>query len=136
MPKRLKYKYHHIDALPQLPSDYIFVFGSNLAGLHSIELPLFAKSFFGAEFGVGLGITGRSYAIPIKDRFIRFLQIKEIRQYVEMFKAYTHSQPDMKFWISHLGIERRGFKHHEIAPLFIGCNRNCVFPEQWKPYLK
>ena len=136
MGKRLKYKYHHIDAFPELPSEYIFVFGSNLAGLHSIEIPLVAKNFFAAEFGVSLGVTGRSYAIPIKDRFIRILQLKEIRRYVEMFKAYTNDHPELKFWITHIGVERRGYKHHEIAPMFIGCNRNCIFPEQWRQFLK
>lgn len=136
MPKRLKYKYHHIDALPALPSEYIFVFGSNLAGLHSVDIPLFAKNFFGAEFGIGWGLTGRTFAIPVKDRFIRFLPLREIKLYIDMFKALTHSQPNMKFWVSHLGIEKRGYKHYEIAPLFKDCNRNCVFPEHWKPYLK
>lgn len=136
MPKRLKYKYHHIESIPVFPSDYIFVFGSNLAGLHSIETPLVAKCLFGAEFGVGIGITGRSYAIPIKDRFIRFLTTKEIKKYVDMFKAYTHEHPELKFWITDLGVEKRGYKHWEIAPLFIGSNNNCCFPEQWKRYLK
>lgn len=136
MPKRLKYKYHHIDALPDLPSDYIFVFGSNLAGLHSIELPLFAKTAFGAAVGIGFGITGYSYAIPIKDRFIRFLTLKEIKVSVDAFKAYTHEHPDKKFWVSHIAIERRGYKHFEIGPLFRGCNTNCVFPDHWKPYLR
>jgi len=135
MPKRLKYKYHHIDEIPY-PSDYIFVFGSNLAGLHSLDLALIAKNYFAAEFGVGMGITGRSYAIPVKDRFIRFLSTKEIRKYVDMFKEYTHAHPDLKFWITELGVERRGYKHWEIAPLFLGCNTNCVFPDQWRKILK
>lgn len=136
MPKRLKYKYHHIDAVPALPSEFIFVFGSNLAGLHSVDIPLFAKQFFGAEFGIGWGLTGRTFAIPVKDRFIRFLPLNQIKLYVDMFKTLTHSQPNMKFWVSHLGIERRGYRHSQIAPLFKNCNTNCVFPEHWKPYLK
>jgi hypothetical protein len=136
MPKRLKYKYHHVDMLPALPSDHVFVFGSNLAGLHSVDIPLIASTSYGAEFGVGVGVTGGSYCIPIKDRFIRFLTLKEIKIYVDQFKAHTLANPDTKFWVTHLGIERRGYSHHDIAPLFRGCGPNCNFPLQWRPYLK
>lgn len=136
MPKRLKYKYHHNDAIPDLPTDFIFVFGSNERGLHRAGAGIIATQSYGAELGAYVGITGRSYALPVKDRFIRELYVEEIKRYVDMFKEYTHSQPNLRFWITDLCNEGRHYKPYNIAPLFIGCNTNCSFPVGWKRILK
>lgn len=42
----------------------IFVFGSNLAGMHGGGAARVAHRYFGAEWGVGVGSTGQTYAIP------------------------------------------------------------------------
>ena len=42
----------------------VFVFGSNLAGLHGGGAARHAYNKFGAEWGVGVGMTGQCYAIP------------------------------------------------------------------------
>ena len=136
MPKRLKYKYHQNDAFPSLPSDFILVFGSNERGLHRAGVGPIAVSCFGAELGVFAGISGRSYAIPVKDRFIRDLYVDQIKKYVDMFKDLQHNQPDLRFWITDVCTEGRQYKPYTIAPLFIGCNRNCSFPVGWKRILK
>ena len=44
----------------------IFVFGSNLAGNHGAGAALEAHKNWGAKLGVGIGLTGDSYAIPTK----------------------------------------------------------------------
>ena len=38
----------------------IFVFGSNLSGIHGAGAALYAKTFYGAEYFVGVGPTGIS----------------------------------------------------------------------------
>ena len=47
-----------------LEKDEIFVFGSNLAGHHKGGAARAANMKFGAEWGVGVGLTGQAYAIP------------------------------------------------------------------------
>ena len=136
MGKRLKYVYHRNDSLPELPSNNIFVFGSNMGGFHKVDSSVIAYCNFGAEYGVGIGVTGRSYAIPVKDRFINPMGLGEIKKYVDMFKEYTHSRPDLKFWVSEVGSIMKEYKAWDMARLFVGCNRNCNFPERWRQYLK
>ena len=67
MAKRLKYKYHHTGTVPALPSDCVLVFGSNERGLHRTGTAEVAAYHYGAQSDVFAGITGRSYAIPVKD---------------------------------------------------------------------
>ena len=136
MAKRLKYKYHHTGTVPALPSDCVLVFGSNERGLHRTGTAEVAAYHYGAQSDVFAGITGRSYAIPVKDRFIRLLDLNTIRKYVAHFIEYTHNRPDVKFWDCDMATEKREYKPYNIAPLFKGCNTNCVFPESWKPYLR
>lgn len=136
MAKRLKYKYHKDFALPENPTEYIIVFGSNLGGYHGRGMAVIAKTFYGAEQGVGVGITGRCYAIPTKDRFIRTLDTHEIKKYVDDFKKYTNEHPELKFWVTGVGTGLAKYKPYNIAPLFIGSGVNCNFPKQWKKYLK
>jgi hypothetical protein len=49
----------------------IFVFGSNLSGIHGGGAARYAFDNLDAEWGVGEGITGRSYAIPTKEKNVR-----------------------------------------------------------------
>lgn len=62
----------------------IFVFGSNLEGLHYGGAAKVAYEKFGAEWGVGVGRTGQCYAIPTMHG-----GLKAIRPYVRtsMFGA-------------------------------------------------
>ena len=46
----------------------IFVFGSNLRGIHGKGAALHAKQKHGAVQGVGEGLRGNSYALPTKKR--------------------------------------------------------------------
>lgn len=52
------------DLIAALNPGEIFVFGSNAQGMHAGGAARFALEHFGAEWGVGEGLQGRSYAIP------------------------------------------------------------------------
>lgn len=52
------------DAISSLKLDEIFVFGSNLHGLHGGGAARAACKKFGAIWGQGVGLQGQSYAIP------------------------------------------------------------------------
>ena len=136
MPKLRKYKYHKDGTLPENLKEYIFVFGSNTRGAHGKGAAIVAKEQFGAEYGVGVGLTGRAYAIPTKDRYIRTLSLIEIKHYINLFRDFTHNRPDLKFWITGVGCGLAGYSSSQIAPYFSQCNTNCDFPHMWIPYLR
>lgn len=45
----------------------VFVFGSNPGGVHGAGAAKTARDMFGAQTGVGEGMTGNAYALPTKD---------------------------------------------------------------------
>ena len=50
--------------IDSLKENEIFVFGSNLAGMHGCGAARIARLHFGATMGKGVGLQGQSYAIP------------------------------------------------------------------------
>jgi hypothetical protein len=125
--------------------DMIFVFGSNLAGIHGAGAARAATDYYGAEMGVGFGPTGNSYAIPTKDMKIKTLPLEEIQPYIEGFVKMTerlHEEDRMingdrinpLFFVTRVGCGLAGYRDRDIAPFFKGAVR-CSFAEQWKPFL-
>ena len=113
----------------------IFVFGSNEAGVHGAGAARVAMEKHAAQYGVGVGRTGFCYAIPTKDRRIRSLKLNDIQLYVDEFKAHAHFRPEELFQVTRIGCGLAGYKDEEIAPMFIGCPKNCEFDLAWKPFL-
>lgn len=116
-------------------SNMIFVFGSNEAGVHGAGAAKFAYQKRGAVYGKGLGHHGQSFAIPTKNTGIKTLKPYEVRHYVDVFVQYAKKHPELTFQITAIGCGLAGFKHSEIAPMFIGSPDNCYFDELWKPWL-
>lgn len=71
----------------------IFVFGSNLAGIHGAGADKWAKYARGAKQGVGVGLCGQSYAIPTKDHELKPLSLGIIYGYIKDFKEYAITHP-------------------------------------------
>jgi hypothetical protein len=112
-------------------SDPIFVFGSNLKGAHGKGAALHAKEKCGARYGVGSGPTGTAYAIPTKDRELKTLTLNRIAHYVSQFIAYARANPDLTFEVTPIGTGLAGYKHTDIAPLFLMAPGNCQLPAAW-----
>ena len=104
-----------IDALEK---DEIFVFGSNLAGHHKGGAARAANMKFGAEWGVGVGLTGQAYAIPTMQG-----GVETIKPYVDAFIEFAKAHTDSKFLVTRIGCGIAGFKDEEIAPLFTKIGR-------------
>lgn len=126
-------KFHRDGIQPR--SDEVFVFGSNLAGVHGAGAAKQALKY-GAKWGRGIGLVGMTYAIPTKDHDIRTLQVDTIKPYIDRFVKFTNTYPDANFFVTRVGCGLAGYKDAEIAPLFRGCSSNCSFPEQWEAYLR
>lgn len=109
----------------------IFVFGSNLSGIHGAGAALFAKQNHGAIYGVGVGRQGNSYAIPTKDWQIQTLPLSAIKPYVEEFIKYATENPTLEFQVTRIGCGLAGYKNEDIAPMFKGVPSNCKMPLEW-----
>ena len=101
------------DRIDILEEHEIFVFGSNLAGRHGGGAARAANMKFGAEWGVGVGLTGQSYAIPTMQG-----GVETIKPYVEEFIRFAQANPELKFLVTRIGCGIAGFRDEEIAPLF------------------
>lgn len=115
--------------------EYVFVFGSNLAGRHGKGGALFALKNKGAKYGQGTGIQGNSYAIPTKDEKLKTLTIFQIMLHVTNFIIFAKAHPELKFQVTRIGCGLAGYNDHHIAPLFKGAPDNCYFDPLWREFL-
>lgn len=116
-------------------SKMIFVFGSNEAGMHGAGAALEAYKKHGARYGKSYGHYGDSFAIPTKDENIVSLPLDRIDSYVEGFLAYARGHRKLLFQVTCIGCGLAGFKHEQIAPMFITAPANCLFDDAWRPWL-
>nr|DAP65190.1 MAG TPA: hypothetical protein [Caudoviricetes sp.] len=117
----------------QCQDDEIFVFGSNLAGIHGKGAALTARQLYGAKLGQGWGLQGRSFAIPTKDSNLKPLPLSNIEKYVNVFYDFVRSNPKTKFFVTAIGCGLAGYKHFEIAPMFLKFKDldNVRLPDVW-----
>ena len=97
----------------QLAPNEIFVFGSNLAGLHGGGTARQAFLHFGAQMRQGRGLCGQSYAIPTMQG-----GPDTIAPYVSEFIDFAQENPSQRFLVTPIGCGLAGFSPDEIAPLF------------------
>ena len=111
-----------------LEKDEIFVFGSNLAGQHKGGAARAAHMKFGAEWGVGVGLTGQAYAIPTMQG-----GVETIKPYVDEFIEFASKHPEYKFLVTKIGCGIAGFRVEEIASLFAAAidMDNVILPEDF-----
>lgn len=99
--------------ITKLEPDEIFVFGSNLEGMHYGGAARVAHERFGAVMGQGVGIQGQSYAIPTMQG-----GVDTIRPYVDEFLDLAYEWDQNTFLVTRIGCGIAGFTDEEIAPLF------------------
>ena len=116
------------EQITELKADEVFVFGSNLAGMHGGGAALFATRHFGAVMGQGVGLQGQSYAILTMQG-----GVETIKTYVDEFIDFAKAHPELFFYVTRIGCGIAGFKDKEIAPLFseaVGVENICL-PESF-----
>lgn len=116
------------DNISSLGEDEIFVFGSNLAGNHAGGAARVALERFGAVMGQGVGIQGRSYAIPTMQG-----SLESIKPYVDDFFELAEEWDQTTFLVTRIGCGIAGFTDEKIAPLFDRAldMYNVVLPESF-----
>lgn len=132
----------HRDGVTPGPG-WIFVFGSNLAGRHGAGAAKVARDSYGAKYGVGIGATGSSYAIPTKDgrsggslaRPQEVLPLATVREHIERFVRHAQEHRGEWFFVTRVGCGRAGFTDEDIAPAFAHVPINCSLPMEWKRHI-
>lgn len=99
--------------ITSLENNEIFVFGSNLKGLHGGGAARVAYQKFGAQWGKGVGMQGKCYGIPTMHG-----GVEVIKPYVEDFIEFALSHKEYTFLVTRIGCGIAGFSANEIAPLF------------------
>lgn len=97
----------------KLASNEVFVFGSNLQGMHGGGAARMAYDSFGAVWGEGVGLFGQSYAIPTMQG-----GVKTIKPYVDDFLQFAKRHSNLDFLVTEIGCGIAGFTPYDIAPLF------------------
>ncbi len=117
--------------ITELKEDEVFVFGSNLAGMHGGGAARMAHQKFGAQWGVGVGATGQCYAIPTMHG-----GVEEIKPYVDDFFRYAEAHPEKRFLLTRIGCGIAEFRDDEMAPLFARCLAltNVSYPREWEEF--
>lgn len=116
------------DFIRELKENEIFVFGSNLEGMHGGGAARIAYKKFGAIWGQGVGLQGQSYGIPTMHG-----GVEDIKPYVDEFIEFAKSHPELTFLVTRIGCGIAGFRDEEIAPLFKECIEinNVILPRSF-----
>ncbi|HJQ07966.1 MAG TPA: hypothetical protein VJ836_00630 [Candidatus Saccharimonadales bacterium] len=122
--------------IEDLGPNQIFIFGSNTAGVHAGGAAFLAKEKFGAEDGIGEGLTGRCYAFPTLDYR---LGIPMVRRSTEALKrsrdklyATARALPEKQFLLTKVGCGIAGYKEADMQVLFVSAPENIVLPADWQ----
>ena len=116
----------------------VFVFGSNVRGIHGSGSAKFAFQYRGAKIGVGEGLVGQSYALPTKQNpskldknYIADLNL--LQDSVSKFLAFARKHKELSFMITRVGCGLAGFKDDQVKLLFKDAPENCLLPGMWTP---
>lgn len=111
----------------------VFVFGSNLKGVHGAGAARVAAERYGARHGVAFGPTGRAYAIPTKRHYAEDgMPLAEIAKHVNAFLVYARAHPWTLFAVTRIGCGFAGYGDDDVAPLFADAPEHCELPEGWR----
>lgn len=118
-----------------MEKDSIFVFGSNLSGIHGAGAARAAAVHYGAKWGEGEGLHGSSYALPTKGLKITYMKTTDVVKHIEKFLDFARENPHMTFKVTKIGCGLAGFKDENMAPRFKNAPLNCEFDSEWMKYI-
>lgn len=110
--------------IDSLQENEVFVFGSNKEGRHGGGAAAFAMDHFGAEWGVGDGMTGRCYAISSMEGLL------EMAKNVNRFIRFAMEHQELRFLVTPIGCGIAGYTPLQIAPMF---EKAAVLPNVFLP---
>ena len=88
----------------RVPPEPVFVFGSGGAGQYGRLAAQAAEKLHGAQPGVGDGLTGNAYAVPIKSQGSRHYPLHEVFQGLRRFFEFASTDgADLTFRLTRIG---------------------------------
>lgn len=106
------------DDIDRLADNEVFVFGSNLNGNHGGGAARTAYERFGAEWGVGEGHTGQSYALPTLNEDMEKVTEGELIDSFAKLISYADDNRQLTFLITKVGCGIAGWDIKEVRKCF------------------
>ncbi len=119
------------DNVTSLLPNEILVFGSNLNGNHAGGLARVCAKQFGAEEGIGEGVTGQSYAFPTLDEAMGQVSLEALQASVQRLIDFANQNRQKTILLTKVGCGIARFVEEEIKKLFLENPANIVKPKEW-----
>jgi hypothetical protein len=105
-----------------------------MAGNHAGGAARQAKEQFGAEDGVGEGMTGQCYAFPTLDWNFEKRTFAQLNVSRCLLYQICREHPDKQFLLTKVGCGIAGYNESDIRELFTNPKPpvNLVLPEDWQ----
>lgn len=126
-----RWTYWSGERIAHLRPGEVFVFGSNRVGRHGRGAAVEAVRAYGAKYGVGEGLEGRSYALPTKGERLEVLSLAQIGVHVGRFLALAARRNDLRFFVTEVGCGLAGYEPDDVAPMFEAAPANVVLPARF-----
>ena len=120
------------ELVTSLNENEIFVFGSNIHGVHNGGASAYALQNFGAVNGQAEGLQGQSYAIPTDG-----VDVNELYLGIRRFHDFAQAHPELIFYVTRIGCGTAGWSVFRVAPMFADCANldNVKLPKEFWDYL-
>lgn len=133
----------YVGFLKTLPTNGIFVFGSNTQGRHGKGAALHAITNFGAVYGQSKGRQGMSYAIITKDLTKKkhpSISKKEIIEQIKEFYEYASLNTELDFYVAYSGTSTNlnGYSNIDMSEMFsyYYIPKNVIFEEEFNKLIE
>jgi hypothetical protein len=112
----------------------VFVFGSNTKGIHGAGAANAALKYYGAIYGQGTGLQGRSYAIATLDEQLEQLTLTQLEVNIVAFLTFALLNPNTTFALTRIGCGLAGFTDDQLIEILSNYNipTNIEMPPGWR----
>lgn len=137
-------KRHTPECIDTLADNEVFVFGSNRNGNHYGGAARIAYERFGAEWGVGEGHTGQSYALPTLDENMERVTEDELIDSFAKMIGYADDNRQLTLLLTKVGCGIAGWDIEDVKrcfwkgvaavspdPEWRGIPSNVIIPEEF-----
>jgi len=117
--------------ITSLKENEIFIFGSNMKGLHIGGAAKQAYEQFGADWGIAEGLSGRTYAFPTLEPEMTQRGIKALERSRDRLFATARALSEKTFLLTAVGT---GIAQYEVAvmkKLFENPPSNIILPSEF-----
>lgn len=110
------------------------VFATDVNGLHQNTEAERAVQDWGALAGIGEGLSGQCYAIPVYGVDGKVRPIEQMRGPVRRFLEFVKKNPNYIYKVGRLGCGAFGYDDFDVAPYFTDAPDSVKLPVGWRNY--